>query len=135
MGAKNLKAIRVSGKDKPGIADPEIYKFVKYEAGKMVTASPRTSEGLPEFGTSVLVNLMNWYGVLPTRNFQRGEFENAENISGERLKDKYIVKRGACWSCPIGCKRVTEARREKGEGPEYAIAAASWSCLFVIQIG
>lgn len=129
MGAKNLKAIRASGKDKPGIADPEIYKFVKYEAGKMVTASPRTSEGLPKFGTSVLVNLMNWYGVLPTRNFQRGEFENAENISGERLKDRYLVKRGACWSCPIGCKRVTEARGEKGEGPEYESIYALGSSL------
>ena len=84
MGAKNLKAIRARGKEKPGIAEPESLNFVKYEAGKMVTASPRTSEGLPEFGTAVLVNLMNWYGVLPSRNFQRGEFEHAEKISGER---------------------------------------------------
>ncbi len=129
MGSKNLKAIRAFGKDKPGIAEPDIYKFVNYEAGKMVTASPRTSEALPEFGSSVLVNLMNWYGVFPSRNFQRGEFENAAKISGERLKDDYLIKRGACWSCPIGCKRVTRVGNEKGEGPEYESIYALGSSL------
>ena len=129
MGAKNLKAIRASGKEKPGIADLDVFKFVNYEAGKMVIASPRTSEGLPEFGTAVLVNLMNMYGVFPSRNFQRGEFENAEKISGERLKDEYLQKRGACWSCPIGCKRVTQVGDEKGEGPEYESIYALGSSL------
>lgn len=119
MGSKNLKALVARGKVRPGIAEQDIYEFVNYEAGKMVKASPRTSKGLPEFGTSVLVNLMNWYGVLPTNNFQKGEFEHAEMISGERLRDEYLTKRGACWSCPIGCKRVTQTKNERGEGPEY----------------
>ncbi|MEN8173921.1 MAG: aldehyde ferredoxin oxidoreductase family protein, partial [Chloroflexota bacterium] len=129
MGSKNLKAILARGKEKPGIADQEIYKFVNYEASKMITASPRTSEGLPEFGTSVLVNLMNWYGVLPSRNFQKGGYEHAEKISGERLRDEFLVKRGACWSCPIGCKRVTQTGSEKGEGPEYETIYALGSSL------
>ena len=29
----------------------------------------------------------------------------------------------ACWSCPIGCKRVTKVGDEKGEGPEYETIA------------
>jgi aldehyde:ferredoxin oxidoreductase len=129
MGSKNLKAIRVLGKASPEIADMDIYNFVNYEAGKMVKASPRTSQGLPEFGTSVLVNLMNSYGVLPTRNFQQGEFEHSDKISGERLRDDFLTKRGACWSCPIGCKRVTHTSREKGEGPEYETIYALGSSL------
>lgn len=129
MGSKNLKAIVATGKSRPEIAEKDIYDFVNYEAGKMVTASPRTSQGLPEFGTSVLVNLMNWYGVLPTNNFQIGEFEHADNISGERLRDEYLTKRGACWSCPIGCKRVTQTDKEKGEGPEYETIYALGSSL------
>jgi aldehyde:ferredoxin oxidoreductase len=129
MGSKNLKAMVARGKDKPEIADSDIYNFVNYEAGKMVKASPRTSQGLPEFGTSVLVNLMNWYGVLPTRNFQQGEFEGAEAISGERLRDEFLTKRGACWSCPIGCKRNTKTSRESGEGPEYETIYALGSNL------
>ncbi len=129
MGSKNLKAIVATGKTRPGIADQEIYDFINYEAGKMVKASPRTSQGLPEFGTSVLVNLMSWYGVLPTRNFQLGEFEQADNISGERLRDEFLTKRGACWSCPIGCKRVTRTSKEEGEGPEYETIYALGSSL------
>jgi aldehyde:ferredoxin oxidoreductase len=129
MGSKNLKAIVATGKARPGIAEKDIYDFVNYEAGKMVTASPRTSQGLPEFGTSVLVNLMNWYGVLPTHNFQLGEFESADKISGERLRDEFLTKRGACWSCPIGCKRVTQTGKEKGEGPEYETIYALGSSL------
>ncbi len=119
MGSKNLKALVARGLSKPGVAEKDVFDFVNYEAGKMVKASPRTSKGLPEFGTSVLVNLMNWYGVLPTHNFQVGEFASAEKISGETLRDEYLTKRGACWSCPIGCKRVTQTKNEKGEGPEY----------------
>ena len=129
MGSKNLKAMVATGKARPDIAEKDIYDFVNYEAGKMVTASPRTSKGLPEFGTSVLVNLMNWYGVLPTHNFQKGEFEHADQISGERLRDEYLTKRGACWSCPIGCKRVTQTEKEKGEGPEYESIYALGSSL------
>lgn len=129
MGSKNLKAIRVRGVDKPTIAEEELYKFVEYEARKMVSASPRTSRGLPQFGTAVLVNLMNRYGVLPTRNFQAGSFDGAEAISGERLREEYLVKRGACWSCPIGCKRVTKTGSAAGEGPEYETIYALGSNL------
>ena len=41
MGSKNLKAIRLTGKAQPEIADKDIYDFINYEAGKMVKASPR----------------------------------------------------------------------------------------------
>jgi aldehyde:ferredoxin oxidoreductase len=129
MGSKNLKALVATGKQKPEIADKKIFDFVNYEAGKWIHASTRTSQALPEFGTSVLVNLMNWYGVLPTRNFQKGEFEHAESISGERLKDEFVVKRSACWGCPIGCKRVTKTSSQHGEGPEYETLYALGSSL------
>ena len=129
MGSKNLKALVAFGQQKPEIADKKVFDFVNYEAGKWIHASPRTSTALPEFGTSVLVNLMNWYGVLPTRNFQKGEFKQAENISGERLKEAFFVKRGACWGCPIGCKRNTRTSRGQGEGPEYETLYALGSSL------
>jgi aldehyde:ferredoxin oxidoreductase len=129
MGSKNLKALVARGDDKPAVAEAELFDFVDYEARKMVSASPRTARGLPEFGTSVLVNLMNRYGVLPTRNFQAGVFEGAEAISGERLREEFLTKRSACWSCPIGCKRVTETSRNKGEGPEYETIYALGSNL------
>ena len=35
-----------------------------------------------------------------------------------------MIDNDACWACPIGCTRVTQTSRAKGEGPEYESA---WS--------
>ncbi|HZD57364.1 MAG TPA: aldehyde ferredoxin oxidoreductase N-terminal domain-containing protein, partial [Anaerolineales bacterium] len=58
MGSKNLKAIVVEGRQRPGIDDPERFKFMLYETRKLLSASPLTSQALPEFGTVVLMNIM-----------------------------------------------------------------------------
>ena len=119
MGSKNLKAIVVEGKVRPEILDQEQFKFMLYEARKMLRQSPLTSQALPEFGTAVMMNLVNNVGALPTRNFQQSQFESAEAISGEMLTDKYLVKNAACWACPIGCTRITKTDKTEGEGPEF----------------
>lgn len=119
MGSKNLKAIVVEGKERPAIADPEQFKFMLYEARKMLRQSPLTSQALPEFGTSVMMNLVNAVGALPTRNYQQSQFEGAEAISGEALTEKYLVKNAACWACPIGCTRISKTAQVEGEGPEF----------------
>ncbi len=70
MGSKNLKAIVVEGKEKIDFDDRDRFKFVMYESTKMLKANPITSQGFPEFGTSVIMNIMNAIGALPTLNFQ-----------------------------------------------------------------
>ena len=119
MGSKNLKAIVVEGEEKPGFADRERFRFIRYEVTKHLTASPLTSQALPRFGTAVVMNIVNAIGALPTRNFQQARFEGAEEISGEALTDSLLVKKTACWACPIACTRVTRTSRQEGEGPEY----------------
>lgn len=119
MGSKNLKAIVVEGKTRPEIGDEELFKFLLYESRKLLRASPLTSQALPEFGTSVVMNIINAIGALPTRNFQQAQFEDAEEISGEALTDNYLVKNASCWACPIGCTRVSKTDKVEGEGPEY----------------
>ncbi len=119
MGSKNLKAIVVSGQEKNEPADKEHFKFMLYETRKLLKASPLTSQALPEFGTAVIMNVINEIGALPTRNFQQSQFEGAENISGEHMTDTILVKKQACWACPIACTRVTKTERMEGEGPEY----------------
>lgn len=118
MGSKNLKAIVVEGSKKPRIADPEQFDFVVYEARKQIKANPITSKGLPQFGTSMLVNILNEIGAFPTRNYQEPYFEGAENISGEAL-ERLLFKRTACWGCPIGCGREIKIGEEVVHGPEY----------------
>ncbi len=119
MGSKNLKAIVIEGKQRPEIQDPERFKFMLYETRKLLATSPLTSQALPEFGTVVLMNIMNNIGALATRNHQQTQFEGAEAISGEELADKYLVKNAACWACPIRCTRVSRTEKVEGEGPEF----------------
>ena len=119
MGSKNLKAIVVEGKYRPEIRDQELFKFMLYETRKLLRASPLTSQALPEFGTSVVMNLVNNIGALPTRNYQQSQFEGAEAISGEALTDTYLVKNASCWACPIGCTRISKTEKVEGEGPEF----------------
>lgn len=124
MGSKNLKAIVVEGADRNSAVDVELFKFMLYETGKLIKASPLTSQALPEFGTDVVMNILNEIGALPTRNFQASQFEGAEAISGERLTETLLVKNQGCWACPISCTRLTRTRTGEGEGPEYETAWA-----------
>ena len=119
MGSKNLKAIVVEGKERPDIVDNEKFKFMLYETRKLLRASPLTSQALPEFGTVVMMNIVNNIGALPTRNHRQAQFEGAEAISGETLTEKYLVKNSACWACPIGCTRNSRTDKVEGEGPEF----------------
>jgi aldehyde:ferredoxin oxidoreductase len=125
MGSKNLKAIVVEGKEKNQPADKEQFKFMLYETGKLLKASPLTSQALPEFGTAVVMNVVNEIGALPTRNFQQSQFEGADKISGEEITDTILVKNQACWACPITCTRISKTKSGKeGEGPEFESAWA-----------
>lgn len=125
MGSKNLKAIVVEGTEKNKPADQDQFKFMLYETGKLLKASPLTSQALPEFGTAVVMNVVNEIGALPTRNFQQSQFEGADKISGEEITDTILVKNQACWACPITCTRITKTKSGKeGEGPEFESAWA-----------
>jgi aldehyde:ferredoxin oxidoreductase len=119
MGSKNLKAIVVEGNEKPEIIDRERFKFMLYEARKLLAANPLTSQALPEFGTAVMLNLVNNIGALPTRNNQQTQFEEIEKICGETITEKYLVKKKACWACPIACTRYCKTDKVEGEGPEF----------------
>ncbi len=124
MGSKNLKAIVVEGNERVDMDDKERFRFIQYEATKMLKANPITSQAFPEFGTAVNMNILNEIGALPTRNFQQTYFEHAEAISGEAITDTILVSNRACWACPIACTRVTKVKGEEGEGPEYETAWA-----------
>jgi aldehyde:ferredoxin oxidoreductase len=124
MGSKNLKAIVVEGHQKNTPHDPDLFRFVLYETGKLLKANPLTSQALPEFGTAVVMNIINTIGALPTRNFQAGQFAGAEMVSGEWLTEKLLVRSQACWACPIACTRRTRTGQSQGEGPEYETAWA-----------
>ena len=123
MGSKNLKAVAVRGTGGVKVANPKAFREAAIEAYGLLKENPVSGEGLPALGTPVLVNVINQFGALPTRNFQKDTFEGAEAISGEALVATYLKRNKGCMGCVIGCGRVTSLSGARfggsGEGPEY----------------
>jgi aldehyde:ferredoxin oxidoreductase len=119
MGSKRLKAVAVRGKGIPKIANEAEFNVHVRECQKLIKENPVTGTGLPTYGTSVLVNIINEHGVLPTRNFQTGVFPTADKTSGETMVETILVRNKACFACPIACSRITRVEGAEHEGPEY----------------
>ena len=117
MGSKNLKAIAVRGTQttSANIANPEAF-FKAVTAGKKaLAANPVTGQGLPTYGTQVLMNVMNEMGGLPTHNHRDVQFDKASAISAEAMHEKRasdgkanLITNGACFGCTIACGRVSK---------------------------
>src|SRR5205823_3719982 len=83
LGAKRLKAVLVAGSQRVTVADP---RGVVEVARRLSEASfgPATAK-YRELGTVANLLTFNRLHALPTRNFQEGDFEGAESLSGESL--------------------------------------------------
>ena len=129
MGTKKLKAIVVKGTGSVFVSRPEKFFDECVNARAMLKAHPVTGEGLATYGTMTLVNVINGVGGLPVNNGRDGSlFPEADDISGESLTAKYLIRNKGCFGCSIGCGRLAEIKsgpfKSKGEGPEYE---AGWS--------
>ena len=119
MGSKNLKAITADGNKKVPVYDKESLKtFVKQSRSK-ISSSPVTSRGLKQFGTPILVNLLNWLGMFSKNNFNEASGEEADNLSGETMKKEIVKEHTGCYACPIRCGLKTHTKDMEGKGPEY----------------
>ncbi|ACA54958.1 aldehyde ferredoxin oxidoreductase family protein [Clostridium botulinum] len=120
MGSKNLKAIVVKGSGKVKVVNEEEAKKVSLEKIKILREDPVAGEGLPTYGSAVLVNIINENGVHPVRNFQKSYTDEADKISGETLTEDCLVRKNPCYRCPIACGRWVKLDdgTECG-GPEY----------------
>ena len=147
MASKNLKAVAVRGT--LGVASPQNPDafFEAVADGKDVLAENAvTGQGLPTYGTQVLMNVINGVGGLPARNMKDVGFEGAENISGEAMHEPRasdgkpnLVTNGACFGCTIACGRISTidkthfSIKDKADKPQYQGASggleyeAAWS--------
>ncbi|QYY25417.1 aldehyde ferredoxin oxidoreductase family protein [Diaphorobacter sp. MNS-0] len=116
MGSKNLKAIAVRGTKGVGnIRDPKAFMAETFARKKILHDNAVTGQGLPTYGTQVLMNVINEVGALPTRNHRDVQFEGAKDISAEamatpRASDgkKQLVTNQACFGCTIACGRISK---------------------------
>ncbi|MHA1686829.1 MAG: aldehyde ferredoxin oxidoreductase family protein [Candidatus Heimdallarchaeaceae archaeon] len=124
LGSKKFKAIIVDGNDKPEIADKKQFEENVKKHVDMLRENGVTGQGLPTYGTAVLVNIINQNGIFPTKNWQTGVDPDAEKISGETLTEKYLITKHPCWGCVVACGRKTKVEEgpykiTETEGPEY----------------
>jgi len=106
MGSKKVKCITVDAADykETHIADPEKFKEASKVFTKALKENPISGEGLPAFGTNVLVNIINEAGALPSHNFRTGNSENAEDICGETMAENIKERHGkTTHGCHTGC--------------------------------
>lgn len=118
FGAKNLKGLVASGNRPVQLYDKEGLRALNQAWIKRLRAHPLTGEVLPKLGTANLVRIMNRHHLLATRNYARGSFEDYDMISGETLREKYLITNRGCITCPIQCGRVVEVDGKEVKGPE-----------------
>jgi len=119
MGSKNLKAVVVYGSNKK--VKCKNYKSILEIAKRINKSALNTPVGyiMNKLGTSNGVLMNNEIGTLPTRNFNSGQFEEVNKISGERMNETLVKNKEACFACPVRCKRAVEASVPYNLDPDY----------------
>ena len=118
LGWKGLKAITVCGTKTVPVHDKEkatewCKKWFAY-----LQSHPLTGEQLPKLGTAGLVSSMQMCGLLSTKNYSAGQFEDFEDVSGEKLAEEFNITNKGCLTCPIRCARTVTVDGKAVKGPE-----------------
>jgi len=126
MGSKNLKAIAVRGTKGVPVADMSALRKVAGEMFSALAANPALKVWQDQ-GLAQVTTWSNSIGALPTRNFRQNFYENADALSGERMRSDIHVRDKACFACPMAtgkyCKASHRGESVFLEGPEYETTA------------
>ncbi len=121
MGSKKLKALIVTGFEKLEAAYPDKLVSFSRELNEAVKVKLK---GLTKYGTPNIMGLTNDTGTLPTKYWTEGEFYGFEKINAHVLKERYHVRKAACYGCSVACIKVSRVKQGGYEGvevdgPEY----------------
>lgn len=131
MGAKNLKAVAAYGTKGVAVKDPERFMKVVEETHQLLVDSAGR-QGLTKYGTQAMMDTMQRFGGLPTRNFNEVQFEGVPKINAKAMQTPNahghvnLVANKACFGCTIGCGRIAHidpAHFSVAERPEYQHAS------------
>lgn len=129
MGSKRLKAIAVRGRQRviEGVFDAKKVGELGKELSRMVKNHPQSWD-LYDKGTLGLVAGLNAGGILPTRNFLEGAFEQVDKVKWDVYEKELLTGRGSCYACAVRCKRevaLDDRYRVSAAygGPEYETVA------------
>ena len=124
MGHKRLKAIVAKGSGKVTPAFPDEYNSLRKILLEKIKENV-VSQSFHQMGTAVGMDLGLLSGDIPIKNWRLGDHPELTNtITGPIMTEKYLKRAGACFGCPIACKRVVEVKdgqykTDEGLGPEY----------------
>lgn len=122
MGSKNLKAVVVDGDLPVRYHDEGRFNALN----KQLTRDILDHDGVKfrrRKGTMKWIRQAQDYEMLPTRNFQKVQFEDFEAISSEASREKLNWKDVGCFNCVIQCSKIARWDAHEIEGPEYETAA------------
>jgi len=129
MGSKRLKAIAVRGHQRvlEGAFDSKKVSELGKGLARIVKTHPQSWD-LYDKGTLGLVAGLNAGGILPTRNFLEGAFEQVDQIKWDVYEKELLTARGSCYACSVRCKRevALDDRYQISPaygGPEYETVA------------
>jgi hypothetical protein len=111
MGVKNLKAIAVHGSVGVSVNDPKRFMEAVRETHELL-ANNRGRKGLTKYGTNSMIDTMQEFGSLPTRNFHAVQFDGVEKIDARAMMtpkpDGHVnlLTNKACFGCTIACGRI-----------------------------
>lgn len=129
MGSKNLKAVVAIGdigsQWKPAPDKKDAFEAARKAGLKAImegaVTAPRKG-GLSLYGTNVLMNIINEVGALPAFNGKATNHATAEEISGETIREQYLIEEPTCHACPVACKKLVEIK----EGPYAGVKTESF---------
>jgi aldehyde:ferredoxin oxidoreductase len=117
MGSKNLKAVAVRGTKGVTVKDPEAFMEVVQRTHARMAKSTGRKE-LTEFGTNAMIDVMQNFGGLPTRNFQAVQFDGVDKINPAAMTAPNehghvnLLTNKACFGCTIACGRIAHIDAE-----------------------
>ena len=124
MGAKDLKAIAVSGVRSGPTVSPSSRERVDeavHEYIERIRTAPRF-DTYSRLSNSAFVNWANESGLLATRNYRQVTYDGAGRIDGSQLME-YVTRSRTCYRCPVHCKAEIEIKEgryggTRGERPD-----------------
>lgn len=118
FGWKNLKGIAVTGNHEFRCADPEKMRKWNQKWFDYLRRHPLTGNQLPRMGTAGLVSSMQMRGMLSTKNYSAGTYDDFELVNGETLAEDHNIINKGCLTCPIKCARTVDVDGRAVKGPE-----------------
>jgi len=123
MGSKGLKAVVVAANKsiQPEIANPILLKETIKEITYLLSSDPK-SKNRKLYGTLDILEVANQVGIMPTRNFSQGSFENISEMTGPSFSARVAERGGIGRSgtpcvpgCTIQCSNVLANKGGKGK--------------------